>query len=418
MLVYLGGMRILHTSDWHLGAALEGVSRDLDHAAFLSWLGGTLEAEKVDVLVVAGDVFDQAQPSSEAQRLYFNFLDSISGKALRKVVIVGGNHDSPSRLDAPTAVLEKLSVHVVGGLQSDEARARCLCPIPGKNGGVDLVVVAVPFVHEYWLGLRAAITSNAEVRAAFGQRFTDFYRSLADQAVATSSGAPLIATGHLTCSSAAGDFSSEDFPAEIHMVGSIGGLPPEIFDERFRYVALGHIHRSYQVGASQAYYSGSPITLSLAEAKRARSVRIVDVGSDGTQVRTVEVPQARSVLELTGTVSEVADKLRGLQWDNALPPIVYASVEVEAFRATAEEELRKAATARSGVSPHLVQVRQSRPRPQGPGGQTAAAPVGLRELTAEEVFLKLCAHRQESVDEALLNAFRSLVSEGSAGGVP
>ena len=408
-------MRILHTSDWHLGSSLEGVSREADHAAFLEWLAQTLEREAVDVLVVAGDVFDQAQPSSEAQRLYYRFLTRIRGGPLRKVVIVGGNHDSAARLDAPREVLEALDVHVVGGLHDEASWERCLCPIPDRQGGTGAVVLAVPFLHEYRLGLRTALVSDADLRRSFQDAFQRFYRDRVDQARARFDGAPVLATGHLTCVG----YEPGDFPVDVHRVGTIGGLSADLFDPRLQYVALGHIHRSYRVGESRAYYSGSPVALCLKEAVTPRRVRIVDLAAgpdEAAKVRTLDVPSTRPLLELQGTLKSVEAQLVALEWETALPPIVYARVEVERFSAAAEESLRERVRARGERAPLLVQVRQE--RKQEEGAPEVLPSRSLRDLSPEEVFVRLCQARNEPVDDGLLDAFRSLASpdaeEGAA----
>ena len=402
-------MRILHTSDWHLGASLENVSRDRDHALFLDWLAATLERERVDVLVIAGDVFDQAHPSAEAQRLYFRFLCAIAGKTLQKVVIVGGNHDSASRLDAPGEVLASLEVHVVGGLLADEATwDRCVCPIPGRTGGIEAVVLAVPFVHEYRLGVRTVLATTEEVRESFRSRFGALYRKLVDRAEALHDGAPVIATGHMTCDG----WEKGDSPADVHLVGSIGGLPADVFDERIQYVALGHIHRSYRVGTSRAYYSGSPISLCLKEGRTARSVRLVELAQPGAaaSVTRLEIPCFREVLELRGPLDEVVAQLEKLAWASPLSPLVYASVEVERYAASLPEQLRQVALARGAGGPQLVQVRQTLKQDPEQRGVHGAVNAVLTDLSPEEVFLRLCDERREPVDEQLLTAFRSLLS--------
>ncbi|NPC81309.1 exonuclease subunit SbcD, partial [Pyxidicoccus fallax] len=95
-------MRLLHTSDWHLGHTLYDVSREAEHAAFLDWLLETLEAESVDALLVAGDIFDTANPSAEAQAAWYHFVARARRRLPRlDVVVIGGNHDSAARLDAP-----------------------------------------------------------------------------------------------------------------------------------------------------------------------------------------------------------------------------------------------------------------------------------------------------------------------------
>ena len=303
-------MRIIHTSDWHLGATLGEVSRAEDHGLFLRWLHETIVAEGVDTLLVAGDIFDQSNPSAEAQRTYYTFLKELGGTPLRHVVITGGNHDSPSRLDAPAELLDGLGVHVVGGLDADPATwSRCLVPLTDGAGEVRAVVAAAPFIHEWRLGFRALDGSAEERGAQLAERFRTFYSRLADLAEAAHPGVPILAMGHLACQGSV----REDAPQEIHLVGSLGALPESIFDDRFAYVALGHIHRNYPLAGGRAHYCGSPLPLNAREAAAPRRVNLVTL-EDGAPpaVRRLEVPAYRMVLELTGPPETVAAALAGI----------------------------------------------------------------------------------------------------------
>jgi DNA repair protein SbcD/Mre11 len=275
---------------------------------------------------------------------------------------------------------------------------------------VEAVVLAVPFLHEYRLGVRSMLASPSELLQAVRGAFRDFYSRLTDLAEHRYDGAPLLATGHLTCVGV----EKGDCPADIHLVGTIGGLPPDIFDERLQYVALGHIHRGYRVGESRAYYSGTPVALSLKEARSARKVRLVEVAKDvraAAVVRSLEVPSPRRIVELAGQEQEVAAQLDALGWDEPLPPLVFARVSVERYSAQVEESLRKVALGRGKAGPHLVQVRQE--LVHAPSDvQARVVSAGLCDLQPEEVFLRLCEEKQQPADEALLNAFRSLLSGG------
>jgi exonuclease SbcD len=145
-------MRLLHTADWHLGCTLgqANLSRTAEHAAFLDWLVETLREQRVDVLLVAGDIFDQTQPRADAQEIYFRFLARAAAiEGLRRIVVVGGNHDSASRMDAPDDVLKALGITVVGGYSRTTDVERYLVPITADDGSVPLVVVAVPYVHAW-----------------------------------------------------------------------------------------------------------------------------------------------------------------------------------------------------------------------------------------------------------------------------
>lgn len=405
--------RILHTSDWHLGASLEGVSRDEEHARFLGWLESTLEEEKIDVLIVAGDVFDQSQPSAEAQRMYYGFLHRVAmARSVRKVVVVGGNHDSPSRLDAPAELLAGLDVHVVGGLQSDRTTwERCLCTVPDADGSVAAVIAAVPFVHEYKLGVKTVLQDPTEVSKSFEQEFRKLYGELADSAAKLGDGAPIVATGHL----ASGEARKGDWLSDVHMIGSIGALPSSIFDPRLAYVALGHIHRSYPVGDRRAWYSGTPVPMSFEEAKLDRRVLIAEVarGAD-LAVRPVRVPRWRSLLELEGDVVEVSQALRELTWpEQELPPLIRAQLIVDHYTAGLEGQLHQALEANPRKGARLLLPQQRVRVPVDAAASSVAPEKPLRDLEPLEVFERLCKHREHPIDDALREAFLSLLSEPS-----
>ncbi len=397
-------MKILHTADWHLGATLEEVSREADHRHFLGWLRDTLIAEDVGILIVAGDVFDSSAPSAEAQALYYRFLHSLSDTPLQQMIIVGGNHDSASRLDAPRDLLAAFRVHVVGGVE--DPPERCLCPVLDDSGQVHVVIAAIPFVNEWRLGFRGKEGSEEAQREALGAPFREFYTGLADMAQERWPGIPLLATGHLAVIGS----SRDDAPQDIHLIGTLGGLPVSIFDPRFAYVALGHIHRAYQVGGTHAWYSGSPIALNVKEGRSPRTLNLVNLAPDGTlNVRHLTIPGTRQVLECAGSFEDVKVRLRGLRWAETLPPMVKVDLKVESYTVGLEEECRLFIESLE-PRPVLVGLIQTQAhRPQDESVQ-AAVPARLTDLEPREVFRMLCEARKESFDD-LRDAFEMLVTE-------
>jgi exonuclease SbcD len=402
-------MRILHTSDWHLGAALGPVSREAEHAAFLGWLAEVLVSERVDVLVIAGDVFDHAQPSSEAQGLYYRFLAQLSARKLafdspypRKVVVTGGNHDSASRLDAPREVLGALDVAVVGGYE--QAReAELLVPVRA-DGEVIGVIAAVPYVNEYRLGVSARAPSPHEAAAS---AFASLYGRLADAAVEFFPGVPRVATGHLTCSTRravterrdpdALAISAEDFPLPVHSVGTLGALPPSIFDARWEYVALGHIHRCLAPEAPRIWYSGTPVAMGFTELSP-RQVLLVDLdGSESKPRVTALTPPARRRLErLRGAPDAVFARLSemGLE-DTDLPPLVDVVFEVPHYQANLRHQIQRAL---DGLArpPIVVGLRQeSSERGPEESELDERVPVPSARLTPWEIFERAWVRRHQ-----------------------
>ena len=157
-------MLILHTSDWHLGHTLHGLTRDFEHEAFLAWLLDLLEERETDALVVAGDVFDSANPPASAQRLLYRFLADARRRCPDlDVVVVAGNHDSASRLEAPRPLLDGLGLHVAGALarrdSGDLDMTRLLVPLRGRSGEVEAWCLAIPFLRpaDLWAVDAAAV---------------------------------------------------------------------------------------------------------------------------------------------------------------------------------------------------------------------------------------------------------------------
>src|SRR5512140_2801918 len=246
-------MRLVHTSDWHLGHTLRGeVTREYEHAAFLAWLLETCVREAADVLVITGDVFDSATPPASAERMWFEFLAAVRrARPAMDIIAIAGNHDSPARLGASSSVLRELGVHVVGGLprhiDGELDLTRILIPVAGGRG----LVAAVPFLRPVDVPGDVAEPLNAiygEVIAAARAR------RRADQA--------LIVTGHLYMAGADAEYLSERRVS----IGGQESAPLRLFPDDIDYVALGHIHRAQRVGRASIRYAGAPLPLALDEA--------------------------------------------------------------------------------------------------------------------------------------------------------
>ncbi|QDG53427.1 exonuclease subunit SbcD [Persicimonas caeni] len=352
-------MRLLHTSDWHLGASIKQVDCHAEQDRFLSWLVDTLEERDIDVLVVAGDIFHYSNPSNAARKLFYNFLSRCARvDNLRKIIIVAGNHDSPSGLEAPRELLGHLDVHVVGALPRDEEEwPTCLVPVEGHDGEVELVVAAVPYVQEARLGVSLGDGGESELREEYQEAFARLYRRLADEAAERWPQAALAATGHLTIYGKDDEPEKGDFHTGIHRtakpaasmgemgepisdeadhlrtIGTIEAMGPQIFDERFQYVALGHIHRPMPVGGTRHIrYCGTPVATSLDEDTPPRQVIQVDVQAGASPadlpIEVVQVPKWREIFEIDGSEAEINDMLAQMKSAAELPPVVFLRVQL------------------------------------------------------------------------------------------
>ncbi len=310
-------LTILHTSDWHLGRRLYGRMRYEEFETFLKWLEETIIAQKVDVLIVAGDIFDTMTPSNRAQALYYEFLGKVSKSCCHHIVIVAGNHDSPTFLDAPSHVLKFLNVHVIG-TACDDLTDEVLV-LDDADGNPHCIIAAVPYLRDRDVRSSSAGESADSkdanvikgIRAHYDEVASIAKAQQAKLAKANQRQTPIVATGHLF---AAGGTTTEDDGVRELYVGSLGKISADMFDESFDYVALGHLHVPQRVGGRESIrYSGSPIAMGFGEAKQQKQVLLVQFGAvvnDFRDQKIVSNSTAESITsQLTNTVTTIEESV-------------------------------------------------------------------------------------------------------------
>lgn len=382
-------MRVLHTADWHLGQHfLTGQERTTEQRAFLDWLLRTVEEQAVDALVIAGDIFDTQTPSYTAQELYYTFLVRMQHTGCRDVVVVGGNHDSPTMLNASRQLLRQLRIHVVGGVPASPDEQ--ILSLAGPTGRPGLVVCAVPFLRDRDIRLAVAGETPDERQARIRQSIAEHYAALATHEAVRrlrEQDVPVLATGHLY---AAGGEAREGAERDVH-IGGLGLVGAEHFPAAFDYVALGHLHRPQVVGGrAHIRYSGSPVPLSFTEADDRQQVLLLEFGGAGAPVITaVPVPVARRLQRFQGSLEAVEADL--LAYDNAAFPLVaWADVQVVSDEAPAEVQRRIQAVLKLRRD-HLLAPRGARHQRATAAADLAADEVPLallHELTVDEVFAR------------------------------
>ena len=290
-------MRILHTADWHIGKRLHNIELVEDHQLFFDWLIETIVSQKVDVLLISGDIFDLANPSSEARRLYYQFLVRMTSIEC-KVILTGGNHDSPSVLNAPKELLKALDIEVIGGMPKN--LDELLIPINNQ-----LVVAAVPYLRDSDLRQYAAGESYESKIEAIQKGIENTYASIEQLAKEKYPNLPVVAMGHLYTHGV----STSESEREIQ-IGNLAGFNANQFGDYFSYVALGHIHKPQKVNAEiPVYYSGSPIALSFSEQKDEKRILIIDIDASQIEVNSLPIPKYRSLVKISGTLDEITTKL-------------------------------------------------------------------------------------------------------------
>jgi DNA repair protein SbcD/Mre11 len=317
-------LRVLHTSDWHLGQKLANLSRDAEQEAALNWLISVIESEKVDVLLVSGDIFDTVTPTVAAEAMYYRFLARLIPTCCRHVVITGGNHDSPAKLNAPKPLMDALKIHVVGQV-SAVAEEEVFVFYDAKTEP-ELVVAAVPFIREQNLTL-TEVGQTIEARRGFIRAAIKSHFDLvgAEAARLQFKDVVHICMGHLC-------IGGEDITEEQNRVylGDTHTLAASDFHEVFDYVALGHIHRAQKLNKTGSVrYSGSLIPLSFSELGQKKLVWIVDFEQGAlASVRDVEVPVTRKLVRIKTTLENLLPELsKHASVDPAYP--TWAEVVVE-----------------------------------------------------------------------------------------
>ncbi|MFZ4764698.1 MAG: exonuclease SbcCD subunit D C-terminal domain-containing protein [Roseimicrobium sp.] len=363
-------MRILHTADWHLGARLVERDRLPEHAAFLDWLIDTLRTEKIDALLVSGDIFDAANPPQDAVALYFDFLKRLADLKTVKAVITGGNHDSASHLNAPRELLRRFEVHVFGHAGDN---------IVDLGGAV---VAAVPFLRERDLREAAAGETIAAVHEQVRAAIRAHYTAQLAACRAIANGRPVIAMGHLTVLGA----TTSDSERDIH-IGNLGAVGADLFDG-FDYTALGHLHRPQRVvGIDTIRYSGSPIALSFSEAADAKSVVVID--TQEMKIELLPIPTTQALVRITANRATLATDLA------TIPADAWAEVTVklDAPEPDLDRQVRDAAQGRFEVLKVLADLPLTETRAWQSTGPT------LSELQPRDVFRELLKEKQIEGEE-------------------
>lgn len=435
-----GDMRILHTADWHLGHTLRDHSRTAEHRYFLNWLVATVVERRVDVLLIAGDVFDSANPPPAAWRMWFEFLGRLKqAQPHAQVVVIAGNHDSATRMEAPRELLSAFDVRVVGRLQRDTSgklqTQDVIVPLRDASGAVVAQCVAIPFLRASdVIGLAPrpagdlARADDGEVlvpRPSFEAQAGDGadpliegMRALHEELFGAArsrlkEGQSLVAMAH---GYLVGGALSELSERKV-LGGNQHALPIDLFPDDCNYVALGHLHRPQMLaGKEHIRYPGSPIPLSMPERLHAHHVVFCDLlGAEREKVWSLRTPRLVEMTRIPerGEV-DAEEALRAVEAlderDPDLPEEQRPLVEVAIRLAQPSPSIaERVARAMADKNARLVRVEvvladgpKSAPR----------APCDLASLSVEEVFVRRYRQQFEGdVPAPLMRAFRELLDE-------
>ena len=400
-------MRILHTSDWHLGQHFMGKSREAEHQAFLDWLIKCVNEHQVDALIIAGDIFDTATPPSYARRLYSRFIVNLQNTACQQLVVIGGNHDSVATLHESKELLACLNTFVVGGVaHTANEQVKVLKSATGQPGAV---ICAIPFIRPRDVLQSSAGESGEHKQQALQQAIADHYQAVYTAAETLADGQlPIIATGHLTT---VGGQLTESV-REIY-IGTLTAFPVSAFPQA-DYIALGHLHRPQTV-ANQKHirYSGSPIPLSFDEAGSDKEVILVEFKDNQLyKIDPVQVPAFRKLLSLCVTLDDIEQQLEQLaaQVDSSeLNPWVEIKIASNVYYNDLQSRVEKLLQDRPALSKCELFVKRVRQKVSTSFALDKNDT--LAELRVEDVFLKRLQqeHLSDEKSHQLTYAFREIL---------
>jgi len=413
-------MRLLHTSDWHLGQSLHNFDRSYEHQRFLDWLLDTIVSEQADALLVAGDIFDNANPSAASQRQLYTFLQQARARAPQlDIVVIAGNHDSPGRLEAPGPLLEMHGTTVIGYPHRDAggniAMERMLVPLTGKDGTVAAWVLAVPFLRHgdvpRLAPAEATENDDAPQPDPYLSGIAELYRQALELAnTRAAEGQAIVAMGH--CHMVNGTMSADSERRIV--IGGTEMLPAGIFPPPIAYAALGHLHLAQQVGPhAHIRYCGSPIPLSFAETKYPHQVLRIDLqGAQVGEITALPIPRSVQLLrvpEKPAPLEEVKAALAALELPDA-PLEQQPLLEVRVKLAAPEPGLRAAIEeALQGKAVRLAKIETSSAA-RASFEEAALSLDQLATLQPDDIFKRLYQQRYGAeVPPEQLAAFAELV---------
>ncbi|VXC00572.1 exonuclease SbcCD subunit D C-terminal domain-containing protein [Massilia sp. 9I] len=392
-------MRLLHTSDWHLGQTLHNFDRVYEHACFLDWLVETLASEEIDVLLVAGDIFDNANPSAAAHRQLYRFLQQARARVPHlQVVVIAGNHDSPGRLEAPTPLLEAHGTIVVGNVARTADGGidleRLLVPLRGRDGKVEAWCLAVPFLRPGDVPRAVAEDAALGLDPYLHGTTLLYQQAFALAQSRCTSGEAIIAMGH--CHMVDGQ-SSQDSERRI-VIGGTEALPATMFDPSVAYVALGHLHLAQRVGGHEhRRYCGSPLPLSFSEVGYQHQVLRIELEGQVTKsVTPLHVPRAVQLLRVPAQpapLEEALAALEALELPEA-PPQQQPFLEVRVLLEGPEPGLRaRVEAALNGKPVRLAKIEPTRRHAAPENASEALSLDQLAQLQPDDIFRRLWAQR-------------------------
>ena len=389
-------MRMLHTADWHLGRTLEGRSRQQEQEAILDEIVTIADKEKVDVILMAGDVYDSVNPPAASEMLFYETMERLANKGKRPVVVISGNHDSPERVQASSPLALSHGITLVGQPRLDTIQVS----VPSVDQS--LIVSAIPYPSESRLNeCLSELNEETEIRAAYDQRLAYLFKT---HSKAFRKDTVNLIMSHLFI--AGGKESDSERPIQV---GGAYTVTPASLDVGADYVALGHLHRpqTLKFGQTPGRYSGSPLAYSFSEAHQSKSVTLIDVNPGmPADIKEIHLSAGRPLVrwnapngleEVQRWIDEGRDKTAWIDLELTLK---------DALSIREIQQLRKAHEGLVHIRPNYILDQQEAPLER------------LADLPLQDVFGRFYREQTGGAepDQALVELFLEIAKEAEEEG--
>lgn len=399
-------MNILHTSDWHIGKKLYKYDLYEDFNCFIKWLTDLIQQKNIDVILVSGDIFDSSNPSIEARKHFYEAL-LLLNKLNCQLILTGGNHDSPLVLNAPKELLKQLNITIIGSLPEDISQT--IIPIKGKNGEIEIVIAAIPYLRDSELiKLFDGITYEDKIKA-IQNGIENVFDEVSKVCKKNFPNIPIIAMGHMFTT---GNISISESEREIQ-IGNQARFDANRLQKRFDYVALGHIHKPQKVSAEvPIYYSGSPIMLSFSEIKDEKRVLLLNTDKS-FEPESISIPKFRKLISIKGNLSEIKQKINLLEEKNKLTNLIEVTLVEEKYYPQIEDEFNQFILSYSNENYEIAKSKMDFKDREIGASELFDTKQRLEDLKPQDVFERLLDTKDydESTRNELISVFNELLEE-------
>lgn len=398
-------MKILITADWHIGKRLHNEDLSEDMNLFFDWLLEKIKSNDIQYLLVAGDIFDNNNPSNESSRMYYSFLTRLSALNC-KAIITAGNHDSPSFIDVPKDLLSEFNISVFGLFPGIDKVNEIFVPLKDEHGIEVAVVAAIPFLQDRFVRQVGEGEGAKEIAEKIKHGMKKLFAQIGAAMKNTYPHIPKIGMAHLHAQ------GTEISEAEREIqIGNQEGIASVDLDQ-FDYLALGHIHTGQPVIKGKIQYASSPISLGFSENKYNHKVVMLNIENNQIIETDIPVEKNRSLYQLKGTMKEVEENIKKLKNKYKLQVLLDIQITEEVFDPTITdrlEALKELLAVKNEMK--IINTRISYNDKKAARFSTTYNTNELNDIKPLDVFKTLIEDRTDAEKAKLLEKFSEIIAD-------